>query len=57
MKKFNMIDMLQNGTLNYVLRFSLVLILASVVSTITYKIIEVPFQNWSKKIIDKWEKA
>ncbi len=52
----NFINYSENGILNYVMRFSFVTVLTIIVSSIFYKLIEVPFQDLGKKIISKLEK-
>ncbi|MGV8947466.1 MAG: acyltransferase family protein [Lutibacter sp.] len=56
LNEFNFVDYWNNGMLNFSTRFLVVLVLTSLISTITYNIIEVPFQNVGKKIINRWEK-
>jgi peptidoglycan/LPS O-acetylase OafA/YrhL len=55
--RLNFIDYLDNGILNYILRFSIVSVLTILVSTILYKTVEVPFQEIGKKIISSLEKS
>jgi peptidoglycan/LPS O-acetylase OafA/YrhL len=55
--QLNFIDYADNGTLNYVLRFSIVSVLTILISTIFYKTVEVPFQEIGKKIISSLEKS
>jgi peptidoglycan/LPS O-acetylase OafA/YrhL len=57
LKSLNFLDYLGNGTLNYIARFSFVSILTIIVSSIFYKIIEVPFQEIGKRIIIRLEKS
>jgi peptidoglycan/LPS O-acetylase OafA/YrhL len=52
---FNFIDYFNNEILNYITKFFIVLILTIAISTLLYKIIEVPFQEMGKKIIKKLE--
>lgn len=44
------------GTVNYFLKFFIVVIISILISTFLYKIVEVPFQSFGKKIILKLEK-
>jgi len=44
-----------NGILNYVTKFSVVTILSIIVASILYRLIEVPFQDLGKKIINRME--
>ena len=55
--RLNFIDYLDNGTLNYITRFSIVSVLTIFVSSIFYKTIEVPFQEKGKRIINRFEKS
>ena len=49
------IEYSSNGLLNYVARFSLVTCLTVLISSLLYRVIEIPFQKIGKKIIDKLE--
>ncbi len=53
---FNFIDYFENGVLNYVTRFLIVSTLTILVSTISYNLIEIPFQNLGKAIIERRER-
>ena len=55
--KFNLVDYSNNGLLNYMTRFLFVIVLSSLISTILYYVIEIPFQDLGKKIISRWEKS
>lgn len=52
---FNLIDYSDNSILNFVIRFAIVLTSSVIISTMLYKLIEVPFQNLGKKIIKRKE--
>lgn len=52
---FNFTDYFNEGILNYITRFYLVIILTVIISTITYYLIEIPFQNYGRKIINNLE--
>jgi len=56
LNKFNLVNFSGNGILNYAIRFSITLAITAAISTIFYYIIEIPFQNLGKAVIDKWEK-
>lgn len=49
------IEYSSNWLLNYVVRFSLVTCITVLISSILYRVIEIPFQKIGKKIIDKLE--
>jgi len=53
--RVNFIDYAKNGTINFILRYIITVILTSIISTISYKIIELPFQNLGKRLINKME--
>ena len=53
---FNLINYSENPIINYSTRLLVVSILTVIVSTLFYQIIEIPFQNIGKKIIQKSEK-
>ncbi|WP_282069502.1 acyltransferase family protein [Olleya namhaensis] len=53
LKYFNFIDFTKNAILNYSIRLLLVVVISVVFSTVTYKLIEVKFQELGKKIIVK----
>lgn len=53
--KINFIDFAENGIINFVIRFIIVVGLSAAISTISYNVIEQPFQKIGKKIIDKIE--
>ena len=55
LKYFNLIDFTKNAILNYSIRLLLVVAISVVFSTVTYKLIEVKFQELGKKIIVKLE--
>jgi peptidoglycan/LPS O-acetylase OafA/YrhL len=56
LQRLNFTDILQNGNLNYILRYLIVVSITVAVSTLFYNVVEVPFQNLGKNIIDRWEK-
>ena len=53
--QLNFVNYVQNPILNYVIRFLLVTGFSVILSTVFYALIEVPFQNLGKKLIDTWE--
>ena len=53
--QLNFVNYVQNPILNYVIRFLLVTGISIMLSTVFYALIEVPFQNLGKKLIDTWE--
>jgi peptidoglycan/LPS O-acetylase OafA/YrhL len=60
--KFNYVDWIPADTaylslINFGLRFCVLVSLTTLISTVTYHLIEVPFQNWGKKIIKRRENA
>jgi peptidoglycan/LPS O-acetylase OafA/YrhL len=50
---FKYIDFCENYLINYLVRFLVILLISVFVSTLTHHLIEIPFQNWAKKIIAK----
>ena len=56
LNNYNLVDYWNNGTLNFLTRFLVVLLFTTLISTLTYNIIEVPFQKAGNKIINRWEK-
>lgn len=54
--QYNYIDYSENGIINYIIRFSLVVFLTSLISIFLYKIIEIPFQDLGKKLINRLER-
>jgi peptidoglycan/LPS O-acetylase OafA/YrhL len=56
LQRFNLLDYSQNSLLNYMTRFLVVVVLSVIVSTLLYNVIEIPFQNLGKYIIERWEK-
>lgn len=54
--QFNLINYHENPIINYSTRFFVVTVLTVIVSTLFYQIIEIPFQNIGKKVINKLEK-
>ncbi|CAN5808034.1 acyltransferase [soil metagenome] len=52
----NFIDYSSNGIVDYAARFIIGLALTVIISSVTYYLIEIPFQNLGKKLIDKMEK-
>jgi peptidoglycan/LPS O-acetylase OafA/YrhL len=55
LEKINFIDYVENQIVNYFIRFVLVVLIAVIISSIAYNLIEMPFQNIGKKIINKHE--
>ncbi len=55
--RLGLIDYWANGLLNYLTRLLIVLAFTVFISSILYRLIEIPFQNLGKKIIAKWEPA
>lgn len=53
--KINFIDYNENGIINFITRLIITVIISGIISTISYNIIEQPFQNIGKKIINKME--
>jgi peptidoglycan/LPS O-acetylase OafA/YrhL len=53
--KFHLIDFCDYYLMNFSLRFLLILLISMFISTISYHLIEIPFQNLAKKIILKRE--
>lgn len=53
--KFQLIDFTNNYLLNFMTRLLMVSIFSIFLSTLTYYFIEIPFQNFGKKIINKKE--
>jgi len=53
--KFHLIDFCDNYLINFMLRFTVVLLLSVFISTLSYRIIEIPFQNLAKRLILKAE--
>ncbi|MDR0873861.1 MAG: acyltransferase [Prevotellaceae bacterium] len=53
--KFHFIDSVTNGVLNFCVRYLIVVVLTIIVSTLSYHIVEIPFQKIGKKIIKKGE--
>lgn len=52
----NFIDYSANGIVNYCARFLIGTALTVIISSVTYYLIEIPFQKLGKKLIDKMEK-
>ena len=52
---FNFQDFFKNQFLNFGFKFLLVTICSVLISSVTYDLIEIPFQNVGKKIIKLWE--
>ncbi|MDR1583485.1 MAG: acyltransferase [Prevotellaceae bacterium] len=50
---FHFADFVENGLINYSIRFFIVILGTVVLSTLTYKFIELPFQDFGKKIIKR----
>jgi peptidoglycan/LPS O-acetylase OafA/YrhL len=55
LSKFEFIDYVNNGTLNYAIRLVIVIILTGILSTVSYNIIEQPFQKLGRNIIKNAE--
>ncbi|MDB5117575.1 MAG: cellulose-binding, family [Mucilaginibacter sp.] len=55
LEKLNFLDYFNNGILNYACRYIIVVLLSMLISSVFYKLIEVPFQNIGKRIIKKLE--
>ena len=53
--KFHLIDFCNDSLINLFLRFIVILSFSVLISTVTYRLIEIPFQNLAKKIILKTE--
>lgn len=53
---FKFVDFFKSGSLNFATRFFIVSVSTILISSILYRIIEVPFQKIGKKIINKLEK-
>ncbi|MCM0668628.1 acyltransferase family protein [Flavobacterium tyrosinilyticum] len=53
--KFHLLDFYDNSIINFFIRFALILIVSVFISTLTYRVIEIPFQNLAKNIILKTE--
>ncbi len=53
---FNFINYFSNGLLNYITRYGIVVVLSILISSILYKLVEIPFQKFGKIIIDQREK-
>ncbi len=52
---FNFTDYFSSDIANYIIRFYIVILLTMLISSFTYRYIELPFQKLGKKIIDKKE--
>jgi peptidoglycan/LPS O-acetylase OafA/YrhL len=55
LKRINFIDYVENQIINYFIRFVLVVLISVVISSVSYNLIEIPFQNIGKKIINKYK--
>ena len=53
--KFHLIDFCDNFLMNFSIRFSLILSVSVLISSMSYNLIEIPFQNLAKKIISKMD--
>jgi peptidoglycan/LPS O-acetylase OafA/YrhL len=53
MTHFHFVDFVENGLANYSIRFLIVILGTVLLSTLTYKFIELPFQDIGKKIIKR----
>lgn len=53
LNQLSFIDYSANGPLNYIIRYCLVVMITILISTFFYRVIEVPFQNIGKNIINK----
>ncbi|AEF84534.1 cellulose-binding, family II [Treponema primitia ZAS-2] len=54
--KIKFIDYVNNGIINYIIRFVIVTLIAAIISSVSYNIIEKPFQKIGAKIIKKMER-
>lgn len=52
----NFVEYFENGIFNYVTRLFIVLIITVIISSVLYNFIEVPFQEFGKRIIKRLEK-
>jgi peptidoglycan/LPS O-acetylase OafA/YrhL len=52
---FGLSDLIGNAILDNVIRFLIVLVPTVLISTVSYKLIELPFQNLGKRLIEKME--
>ncbi|GHV49898.1 hypothetical protein AGMMS49579_02630 [Spirochaetia bacterium] len=55
MTRFHFIDHVNNGIVNYSIRYIIVVPITIIIGTISYNIIEVPCQKIGKNIIKKTE--
>jgi peptidoglycan/LPS O-acetylase OafA/YrhL len=55
LEKISFIDYVDNQIINYLIRLVLVVLIAVIISTLSYNLIEIPFQNIGKNIIKKHE--
>jgi peptidoglycan/LPS O-acetylase OafA/YrhL len=55
LEKIDFIDYTNNDIINYFIRFALVILMTVMISSVSYNIIEIPFQNIGKKIIKNHE--
>ncbi len=53
--KFHLIDFCDNYLMNFSIRFSLILSVSVLISSMSYNLIEIPFQTIAKKIISKMD--
>jgi peptidoglycan/LPS O-acetylase OafA/YrhL len=53
MEKLNFINFVSGEVLNFTIRFFIVILVTAVISTVSYKWIEIPFQNMGRKVIKK----
>lgn len=54
---FNFVDLAQNDLVNYFVRYFIVLLITILLSTLTYNIIEVPFQGIGRQIIKRLDRC
>jgi len=52
---FHFSDFVQNGLINYSIRFFITILGTVLASTLTYNFIELPFQEIGKKLIKRWD--
>jgi peptidoglycan/LPS O-acetylase OafA/YrhL len=55
LEKIDFIDYVDNQIINYLIRFVLVVLITVMISSVSYNLIEIPFQNFGKKIIKNYE--
>jgi len=55
LQKYHLSHYCNNSSMDVMVRFSIIFSISVAVSLLTYNLIEVPFQNWGKRIIEKLE--